>query len=230
MVEPARFNEESREACHAATDALWVYFEEHVRRRREQRDDDLLSRLIDRWDAEGVAGDRDLVAFCVHLMAIGVRTTESLIAGGARALALHPDQARELRRDASLAVPAVEECARWDSPVQVTSRLARQNLLLGGFPVEEGDRVYVLIASANRDGDVFEDPDVFDVRRRGAPHLSFGCGTRPFLGAHMARMQAQVALRQLVRRFPELQPAGAEVYRPSVLMRSLRRCPVQPVP
>jgi cytochrome P450 len=226
MLEPARLDAEALEACHAATDSLWIYFEEHVRRRRELPSDDLLSRLVERCDAEGVCGDTELVAFCVQQLAVGLRATESLIAAGARALVLHPEAARELRRDASLAVPAVEECARWDSPVLMTSRLALEDLLLGGFPVPAGDRVYVLIASANRDAEIFEQPDEFDVRRRGAPHLTFGCGTRPFLGGHTARMQAQVALHQLVRRFPELEPAGPEVYRPSLLMRSLRRCPV----
>jgi cytochrome P450 len=228
MLEPARLDAEAIEACHAATESLWVYFEEHVRRRRRTPDDDLLSRLVERCDAEGVCGDAELVAFCVQLLAIGFRATESLIAGGARALVLHPGAARKLARDAALAVPAVEECARWDSPVQMTSRLALEDLLLGGFPIGAGEKVYVLIASANRDAEIFEHPDAFDVRRRGAPHLTFGCGTRPLLGSHMARMQAQVALRQLARRFPELEPRGGEVYRPSLLMRSLRHFPVAP--
>jgi nocardicin N-oxygenase len=83
-----------------------------------------------------------------------------------------------------------------------------------------------LLGSANRDGEIFEAPDVFDVARCGPPHLAFGFGPRPFLGGHMARMQAQIALRQLVRRFPDLQPVEPAVHRPSLLIRSLRHFPV----
>lgn len=210
----------------AATESLWAYFEDHVKFRRNRASDDLLSRLIGSFDAEGACADRELVALCVQLLAVGFRTTEALISGGAHALVCNPDAAAQLRRDSALVVSAIEECARWVSPVQMTCRQALDELCVGGFPIEEGEKIYTLIGSANRDAEIFEDPDVFDVARRGPPHLTFGFGSRPFLGGHTARMQAQIALRQLVRRFPELRVAAPATYRPSLLLRSLQHCPV----
>lgn len=226
LFELARLTPAEITDCQAATESLWVYFEEHVQRQRNRASDDLLSRLIGSFDAEGACGDRELVGFCVQLLVVGFRTTEALISGGAHALVRHPDAAIKLRRNSTLVVPAIEECARWDSPVQMTCRLAADDLCIGGFPIEAGEKVYVLLGSANRDAEIFEDPDVFDVARWGPPHLTFGFGSRPFLGGHMARIQAQIALRQLVRRFPDLQVVEPAAYRPSLLIRSLQRCPV----
>jgi len=218
--EPVLVSSEERARCDAATEALGAYFEEHVRRRRGGPGRDLLSSLTGLDDAGRVAS-------CLQVLDAACETPMALIGNGALALARHPDQRRRLREDPHLAVSAVEECLRWDSPVQVACRIAEEEVFLDGLVIERSRMVLALLGSANRDPAVFEDPDTFQIERSGPPHLSFGCGERVCLGAHLARMEAQIALRLLVRRFPELHvPDVRLVRRPSLLLRSLECLPV----
>ncbi len=227
MLEPARLTPEGLERCDAAAEALWVYFEEHVRRLRASPGGDLLSSLIDGGSGDAPLSDEELVTFCLQHLIVGCRGSEAVIGSGALALATHPEQADLLRADPALAVGAVEECLRWDSPFQIATRIAAEDLCIRGFPVEAGRIVLIMLGAANRDPELFDDPDSFEIRRSGPPHLSFGSGPHAFVGASLTRVQAQLALRMLVRRFPRLR-LGREgpVWRPSLLLRALERCPV----
>lgn len=219
-LEPGPASPEEHARCDAASEALCAYFEEHVRRRRAGPGRDVLSSLNGLDDA-------GLVALCLQVLGAACETPMALIANGALALLRHPAQRRRLREDPGLAVSAVEECLRWDSPVQITCRIAEEDVFLDGVVIERGRAVWALLGSANRDPAVFDDPDAFEIERDGPPHLSFGCGEHVCLGAHLARMEAQIALRLLVRRFPELRLADVRlVRRASLLFRSPESLPV----
>jgi cytochrome P450 len=227
MFEPEGLGPGGVDACHVASEELWSWFEAHVRRQRRRPGDDLLAALIRVRRGSQCLSDDELVAFCVQLVTLGCRLSEALIGSGGLALARHPEQAERLRRDASLAVGAVEECLRWDSPVQLALRVAVRDTGLRGFAIERGQLVYVLLGSANRDAELYDEPDTFEIARRGPPHLTFGSGPRSFQSGHVARMLAQVTLPALVRRFPRLRPAADPPrHRPAFLVRSLERCPV----
>jgi cytochrome P450 len=227
MFEPEGLGPQGVAACHVASEDLWSWFEAHVGRQRRRPGEDLLGALTRVRRGADCLSDDELVAFCVQLVTLGCRLSEALIGGGGLALARHPEQAERLRRDASLAVGAVEECLRWDSPVQLAVRVAVRDTSLRGFAIERGQLAYVLLGSANRDSELFDEPDTFEIARRGPPHLTFGSGPRAFQSGHVARMLAQAALPALVRRFPRLRPAADPPRRrPAFLVRSLERCPV----
>jgi pimeloyl-[acyl-carrier protein] synthase len=227
ILEPQRLGARGVRRCHAAVDSLWLYFEEHVRRLRRRPGHDLLSSLAEVRSGEDRLSDEELIAFCVQHLAIGYRCTEALIGNGALAFALHPDQAERLRTDPGLAASAVEECLRWDAPFQIATRVAAEDMGIRGFSIEAGEILLIVLGAANRDPELFDAPDTFDIARSGPPQLSFGMGPRTFVGAAIARMQAQQALQQLVGRFPVLRLASEPpVRRRSILMRALERCPV----
>ncbi|MBW2234265.1 MAG: cytochrome P450, partial [Deltaproteobacteria bacterium] len=156
MFEPGALGPGGADRCHTASEELWAWFEDHVRRQRRRPGDDLMAALIRVRHGEQSLSDDELVAFCVHLVTIGCRIGEALIGSGGLALALHRKQAERLRWDPSLAVAVVEECLRWDSPVQMAVRVAVRDTSLRGFAIERGQSVYILLGSANRDPELFE--------------------------------------------------------------------------
>jgi cytochrome P450 len=178
-----------------------------VARRRAEPGDDLLSDLI---NAQAEDGDRltdtEMVTLVWHLVLAG-QTPTNLIANATAALLTHPDQRTALRRNDDRMPLAVEELTRWCGPTLLSiPRYAREDTELHGTTVREGEPVTAVIAAANRDPRVFTDPDRFDVTRpRGqAGHLGFAHGPHFCLGAALARVQTQVALAALLRRFPDL--------------------------
>jgi cytochrome P450 len=227
IFEASGLEPDERARCHTSTHSLCDYFELLVRRRRFDLGDDLLSALI---QAE-VEGDRlthdEAVAMAIQLLSAGCETSMGLIGNGTLALLRHRDQFRKLRMDRELAVGAVEECLRYDSPVQFVGRVAREDVELHGVKIAKDQRVWMLIGSANRDPDFCDYPDQFDITRYGVPHLSFGFGPNFCPGAHLARLEAHLALRALVSRFPALELASDVLqYRPSLRFRTLESLPV----
>jgi cytochrome P450 len=178
-----------------------------VARRRAEPGDDLLSDLI---NAQAEDGDRltdiEMVTLVWHLVLAG-QTPTNLIANATAALLTHPDQRKELRQNDDGMPLAVEELMRWCGPTLLSiPRYTREDTELHGTTVREGEPVTAVIAAANRDPRVFADPDRFDLTRpRGqAGHLGFAHGPHFCLGAALARVQTQVALAALLRRFPDL--------------------------
>jgi cytochrome P450 len=158
------------------------------------------------------------------LLLAGHETTTNLIGNATLALADHPDQADWLREDGARVEAAVEELLRFDSPVQAVTRVATEQTRLGDRDVAAGDPLLVLVGAANRDPDRFEDPDRLDLTRDEGRHLSFGLGPHFCLGAPLARLEGAIALRALLRRFPELRVAESGTQRSSTLaLRGLSR-------
>jgi cytochrome P450 len=157
----------------------------------------------------------------------GHETTVNLIGGGALALLEHPEELERLRRDPGLARSAVEEMLRYVSPVQLTGRIATEDIAVGGVTIGAGEFAMLLIGSANRDPDAFEDPDVFDVGRRDNPNLGFGFGIHHCIGAPLARLETQIALTTLFERAALVERVSDElVYKDNIVLRGLASLPV----
>lgn len=226
-IEPVLSPEAQRRAQQASLE-LTEYFRGIVEQRRQDPRDDLLSALI----AAEEQGDRltedELYATCILLLVAGNETTTNLIGNGMLALLRHPDQLQRLREDPSLLESAVEEMLRFESPVQLTARVALEDLEVGGRQVQRGQLLLALLGAANRDPAQFPDPDRFEIARRDNRHLAFGHGIHYCLGAPLARLEAQVAFRSLLARFPRLEPAfDAPQWRPAVTLRGLASLPVR---
>ena len=174
----------------------------------------------------------DLLGYFGILATAGHDTTSSTIAGGLQALVEHPDELERLRADPSLVPSAVEEMIRWVSPVQNMARTATRDVTVRDQQVEEGDQLILFYPSANRDEEVFEDPQRFDIGRRPNPYIAFGFGTHFCLGASLARLECRVMFGELLRRLPDIRlgPDAALPRRASNFVSGLETMPVEFTP
>jgi cytochrome P450 len=187
----------------------------------------LAASMFDAREEERLSAD-ELSAMFLNLIFAGHETTSNLIVLGLLELHRRPDQWRLLAADPSLAPQAVEELLRYVSPVQSMIRLAVEDVEIGGVAVEAGRTVIPMIASANRDADVFERPDELDVSRPASDHIAFGLGPHFCIGASLARAEARIALETLARRFPEMSLAEGDVeWTGSAVVRTIRALPVR---
>jgi cytochrome P450 len=208
--------------------ALGGYVRELVAARRTRPEADLITTLVEAADQDGLLSDSELVAMVVLLLVAGTETTVSLIATTVWALLRHPDDALARVREAPWLLPAaIEEALRWESPVQRTWRIATTDVEVAGHRIHAGALVVLLLGAANRDPARFTEPDRFDVLRRDLGHLAFGAGVHACLGAFLARLETQVAVGTLVRRWPMLELATDQiVWRPTATLRGLATLPV----
>jgi unspecific monooxygenase len=214
-----------------AREEFAAYFRDLAAQRRVRPREDLLSALVGVSDGGDALSEEELLATCVLLLVAGHETTVNLIGNGALALLRDPAQLELFRRRPENVQAAVEELLRYDPPVQLTLRAALEDVDLDGTFVERGKLVLLLTGAANRDPAVFEDPDRLDLTRysdgRETPrHLSFGHGIHFCLGAPLARLEGQVALKKLFERDVALAGAGDLVYRDNLVLRGLRDLPV----
>ena len=209
-----------------ARQALGRYLSGIIDRRRLEPGEDLISGLLAGEGTGEVLTQAELVVMANLLLVAGHETTVNLITNGTLALLGHGQQLALLREQPELIQPAVEELLRWDSPVQLTARVATEDLDLGGHRVQRGESVLALLGAANRDPDQFADRDRLDITRTPNPHLSFGRGIHFCLGAPLARLEAQIAIAGLVARFPKLRLAGEPERSPTVTLRGLTRLPL----
>jgi cytochrome P450 len=188
---------------------------------------DLVTTLVDAEEGAQLT-TLELVAMGIVLLFAGHETTTNLIATGTRELLRHPDQWRSLAAAPERTQAAVEELLRWVSPIQWNLRQAAVDTELEGHAVQAGQDVVVVLAAVNRDPDVFERADEFDIARPDAGrHLAFGCGTHFCLGASLARLEARIALRTLATRFPRMELAtDAFEWEGTANLRRLSRLPV----
>jgi cytochrome P450 family 142 subfamily A polypeptide 1 len=230
-----------------------AYLERVIEERRRSPCDDLVSILVNAKDS-GLLGTNEhefaadvlehlgteeavkmaadeLKMFLVMLMVAGNETTRNAITGGISALIENPAERQKLIDDPSLIPLAVEEIVRYVSPVLNFARTATRDTELRGKKIKEGEKVLLLYPSANRDADVFDEPDRFIADRDPNPHLAFGVGNHFCLGANLARMEIRVVLEEVLRRIPDMRYAdGPPHVHPSLLVRSYVRMPVQFTP
>ena len=210
-----------------AAEALTDYLREIVAQRRRAPQDDLLNALIAAEEAGGRLTEDELYATVALLLVAGHETTINLIGNGTLALLQRPDQLARLRAQPQLIETAVEELLRYDSPVQLTSRLALETLEIGGQRIYPGQQVAFLLGAANHDPERFAEPGRLDIGRDPNPHLAFGKGIHYCLGAPLARLEGQIAINTLAQRLPRLALAADTVeYRDNLTLRGLSRLPV----
>jgi cytochrome P450 len=207
---------------------LDAWFRGHLDRLRREPGDSLLSELVRAADDDSAGlTDEELLATALLVFGAGFETTVNLVANGAGLLFAHPGQRRLLAEDPSLWPNAVDEVLRLDSPVQRTGRRGLRDTTVHGVPVREDELVILVLAAANRDPRVFDDPHTFDVTRANArDHVAFSSGIHFCLGAALARMEGEVALRALFERFPDLASAGPARRRRTLILRGYESMPV----
>lgn len=199
---------------------------------RRNPGDNLLSKLVTARDEHGVGLDeRELKATAGLVLAAGFETTVNLLGNGIRLLHDHPEQLAALRHDPDLWPQAVEEVLRFDPPVLLTGRTVVNDTTIAGVPVRKGAVLTALLAGANRDPDVFDDPNTFDItRENAADHVSFSAGRHYCLGAALARMEGEVGLRTVFDRFPELELLDGAERRTTRILRGWETLPARVKP
>lgn len=206
------------------------YFNQLFEDRRRSPGDDLISHLLAVEDDGDTLTHEELLATVLLLFVAGHETTMNLIGNGLHQLLRNRSEFERLGADPSLAPGAVEECLRYEGPVHLTGRIATEPLELGGHAVPAGRQVVALLAAANRDPAVFPDPDRFDVRRADNHHLTFSHGMHYCLGAALARVEGQVVLGELARRWPRMELVDPEpTLREHFVLRGLESLRVAPL-
>jgi cytochrome P450 len=209
---------------------MMAFFKDILEERRAHPGDDLVSVLL----ASEVDGDKlsevDILAFCFLLVLAGNETTRNAISGGLVALCQHPAERARLRAEPALLDSAVEEILRWTSPLHHMARVATADVELRGRRIRAGQRVLLWYPSANRDEEVFAEPDRFDLARRPNEHLAFGIGEHFCLGAGFARKEIKVMFQELLRRLPDIELAGPPERLRSNFINGIKRLPVTYTP
>ena len=217
-----------RAIADSASKALDAYFRPIITERRAAPQEDIVSALAQAEDEGDRLTEREMLNMLRLLLIAGNETTTNLIGNGMLALLRHPDQLQRLREDPSLIPAAVDELLRFDSPVQTDFRRVLEDCEVNGFAVRRRDNIVVLLGAANRDPDVFENPDRLDVGRNDRSHLSFGRGIHHCLGAPLARLEGRIVLETLLERFPEIRLLGERPrFRNSIVLRGLQSLPVR---
>ena len=211
------------DAANQATVAFYEYFRELIAKRRQNLQNDLLSGLIAAEEQGDRLNEEELVATAILLLGAGHETTMNLIGNGMLALLRHSDEFARLKVDPSIIPSAIEEFLRYDGSVQMTARTALVDVEIGGKVIPKGTQAIILLGAANRDPEVFPEPDRLDITRKDNKHIVFSYGIHHCLGAPLARVEAQVAFATLLRRMPNLRLATENLeWRDTVTLRGLK--------
>jgi cytochrome P450 len=219
-----------------ASDAVVAMLGELVRTKQQQPGDDLVSGLISARDGDERLDNQELLSTIFQLIVAGHDTTTSLIGNSVVALLRNPNQLTGLRAEPDKIVAAVEEFLRYDAPVpHATFRYAVEPVTIDDVTIPAGAQVVISLAAANRDADRYANPDVLDIDRPESRHIAFGHGIHHCLGAVLARMEGQLALASLLRRFPQLRLAVPDHelhwdHGDGLVLRGLAELPVIPGP
>ncbi|WP_194392417.1 cytochrome P450 [Bradyrhizobium sp. CCBAU 51765] len=228
LLDPVPLSEEEIKQGNAGNLMAQMYFQQLFELRRRTPGDDLITQLVQAEEDGNKLTNEELTANIILLFGAGHETTVNLIGNGLLALHRNPDQLALLKARPELMEGAIEEFLRYDSSVQMTGRVALEDVDLGGVTIPRGESVLCLLGSANRDPAVYPDrPDRLDVTRANVKPLSFGGGIHFCLGAQLARIEAEIAIATLLRRLPDLRIDDVEnpEWRPTFVLRGLKRLP-----
>ncbi len=215
------------ERARASTLRLRAYFEARLGRERPHGGADLLGALLRAEAAEPTLAEGDLVGIAAAFTPGAFPMSTHLIGHAVLSVLTHPAEWLRLKRDPSLAPAAVEETLRSSGPALMVERYPREDVAIGDVRIAAGERVCCMLHAANHDPEVFDHPERFDLDRAPNPHLAFGVGPHFCVGAHLARLEAEVVLRVLAERVPQVHLAGAAPRIGNLMMRGLAQLPVR---
>jgi cytochrome P450 len=229
LLDPVPLSKEEIQQGNAGNAMAAMYFKQLFEIRRKHPGDDLTTQLVQAEEGGSKLSNEELTANIILLFGAGHETTVNLIGNGLLALHRNPDQLALLKANPGLITNAIEEFLRYDSSVQLTGRVALEDIEdLGGRRIPRGESVLCLLGSANHDPAVYPDrPERLDITRPNVKPLSFGGGIHFCLGAQLARIEAEIAISTLLRRLPDLRLDDAEnpEWRPTFVLRGLKRLP-----
>ena len=200
-----------------AQEEMDAYFLERIAQLRASPENNVLGRLIETETEDGKLTDQEVLSFCGLLLIAGNETTTGLITASVRIFNEMPETFQQLKQDQNLVPTFIEEALRFYSPFSATIRRTTEDTELSGVTVPKGHLVLPLIASANRDESVFEKADQFIIDRAPNPHLAFGFGIHNCLGAHLARLEGQIAIDSMTRHLKSIRFAEGESSTPGEL-------------
>lgn len=216
-----------RETWQDGMRGLMGYFTEHIARKRREPDQSVMTTLVQAEIDGKPMEDKDILSYAILLILAGNETTRNATSGGLQALVEHPAQFARLREEPQLLDSAVEEMLRWTSPVVHFARTTTRDVEIRSVPIRAGETLAMWYPSANRDEDVFDQPDVFDIGRRPNEHLAFGgFGEHFCLGANLARLEMRSIFRHLMLRLDDIQFGGEVERLTSTLIGGIKRLPI----
>ena len=230
ILEPIVTPEERKRAV-AAGESFDAYFMPIIRARRREPREDIVSALAQAKEEGDSLTEREMLVMLRLLLIAGNETTTNLIGNGMLALLQHPEQLAMLQEDPSRIPAAVEELLRFDSPVQLDLRGVLEDCVVNGSRLRRGDAVLLAIGAANRDPDVFDEPERLDVQRSKGSNISFGRGVHHCIGAPLARLEGRIALEVLLKRFSSMRLlTDRPAFRRAIVLRGLESLPVAAIP
>jgi cytochrome P450 len=221
FIGSSRTSPEKYDTAEKATQEMAAFFRDLIARRRAEPRQDLISELIALREGDDRLSEDELIATCILLLFAGHETTTNHLANGLLSLMRFPDQMDKLRQRPELVVGAVEELLRYDGPSGAQVRLVSQAHELHGKSLAPGERMFVMLNSANRDPRVFERADTLDIERSGYTHLTFGFGMHVCMGFPLARTEGQVAFPKVLAAFSQLEPVGDQTWVNSLVFRGM---------
>lgn len=204
-------SEETKQRAMIAREQLEAYLRKAIAERRAEPKDDLITALLQAEENGDFFNDEEVVSMIALLLGAGNVTTTDLLGNGMKNLLQHPDQVKMLIDDPSLVVNAVEEMLRYEGPVTFSGRITVDEREIAGCPMHKGQSITVALGAANYDPRLHKDPHKFDITREDIDHVAFGGGRRYCLGAPLARLEAQIGVATLLKRFPKMRMPDQEL-------------------
>uniref|UniRef100_A0AAU3I2Z4 Cytochrome P450 n=1 Tax=Streptomyces sp. NBC_01393 TaxID=2903851 RepID=A0AAU3I2Z4_9ACTN len=226
MYELNPSEEVARKAVRASVE-FTEYLRGLIEARRKEPGEDLISGLIAAHDEGDRLTEQEMISTCVLLLNAGHEATVNSTVTGWWTLFRHPGQLETLRADHSLIPTAVEELMRYDTPLQLFERWVLDDIEIDGTTVPRGAEIAMLFGSANRDAEVFADPETLDLSRAENPHISFSAGIHYCIGAPLARLELAASMSALLTKAPGLRLAQEPVRKPNFVIRGLESLPVE---
>lgn len=211
------------EAMNQATEEIQEYLRTLIAEREKDPQEDFISNLIAAKEESDRLSQKELLAICTLLFGAGEETTGNTIGNGILALLQHPNQMEQLKREPTMIQSAVEEVIRYDSAIQMLTRIATDNLEIGNQTIKAGEKIVLCLGAANRDPAQFPNPDELNINREQNHHVAFADSIHYCLGAALARVETQVAINTLIQTFPDLKLASNKLeWKKSIVIRGLK--------
>ena len=211
------------EAMNQATEEIQEYLRTLIADREKDPQEDLISNLIAAKEESDRLSQKELLAICTLLFGAGEETTGNTIGNGMLALLQHPNQMEQLKREPTMIQSAVEEVIRYDSAIQMLTRIATDNIEIGNQTIKAGEKIVLCLGAANRDPAQFPNPDELNINREQNQHVAFADSIHYCLGATLARLETQIAINTLIQTFPNLKLASnKQEWKKSIVIRGLK--------